>query len=78
MLKESLKNFKEAEKDLMDIFKQEAVISNIESMDANTLNAVQSVFRFMDASTRLIEEQTLAIDSMNKKIDEILSRVRTD
>lgn len=77
MLKKSLNRFEEAEKELKDILKHEAA-GNIERMDANTLNAIQSVFKFMDATDELIRQQTLTIDDMNRKIDKILSKVSKD
>lgn len=75
MLKERLERFEEAEKELRNNLKY-AAGEDIENMDDETLRAVRSVFKFMDASAKLITEQTKAIDNMNRKIDEILSKVK--
>lgn len=73
MLKESLEKFEQAEKELVDVVKHEA-FDGIETMDVNTMLAIQSVFKFMEATTELIKQQTLAIDEMNRKIDELMKK----
>ena len=73
MLDKSLKQFEESEKDLMEKLK---ILSceNIEHMDSRSFEAMQSTFKFMESSTRLIVDQTRAIDAMNQKLDEISRR----
>ena len=73
MLNESLKIFKTEEAKLKDVLKI-AACDEIENMDSNTLEAIQTVFRFMDASTELIEQQTKTIYEMNNKLDKLLER----
>ena len=73
MLMESLEKFKADEENLKGKLKMMAS-GEIETMDSKSLETIQSMFKFMDSTTTLIEEQTKAIDTMNKKLDEILRR----
>ena len=73
MLNESLEKFKTEEAKLKDMLKI-AACEEIECMDSDTLKAIQAVFRFMDASTELIDQQTKTIYEMNNKLDKLLER----
>ena len=73
MLMASLETFKESEKEVKEKLKTMA-FDEIETMDSRSLETIQSMFKFMDSTTTLVEEQTKTIDTMNKKLDEILRR----
>ena len=73
MLMTSLETFKESEKEVKEKLKT-MVSDEIETMDSKSLETIRSMLKFMDSTTTLIEEQTKAIDTMNKKLDEILRR----
>ena len=73
MLNESLEKFKTEEAKLKNVAKI-AACDEIEHMDSSTLEAIQAVFRFMDASTELIDQQTKTIYEMDKKLDKLLER----
>lgn len=73
MLNESLERFKIEEAKLKDMLKI-AACEEIEGMDSDTLKAIQAVFRFMDATTELTEQQTKTIYEMDKKLDKLLER----
>ena len=77
MLNEKMYNFENAANKLRCDIKF-AASEDIDNMDDNSFRTLQSVLRFMDASTELIIEQTKVISNMEKKIEEILSKVKAD
>lgn len=46
----------------------------IEEMDHDTLDAIQSGLKFLEAANQLVEQQTKAIDEMNDKLDKLLAK----
>ena len=73
MLNESLEKFKTEESNVKEVLK-ELAIKDIERMSSSDLDAIQAVFRFVDATTELIEQQIKTIYEMDKKLDKLLER----
>ena len=77
MLKKARENYVEAASKMKSCLVKEE-ITDIENMDANRLETIQVVLRFMDASNDLIVEQTKALENMDNKLDQLLNQKKKE
>lgn len=75
MLVQSLERFEKDEVSMKEALKVLAA-SDLETMSSSTFQVIQSMLRFMDASTELIKEQTMVLNSMNEKLNSLANKGR--